>query len=476
MYPCNRIYLVSLTFALLCLLPPVSLARNDAARIIIVLDASGSMWGKIQDRTKIEIAREVIAGLTKDWDPTIELGLMAYGHRREGDCKDIELLVPVSKTDPARIVRTVNAIQPKGMTPLSDAVKQAAEVLDYKRAKATVILVSDGVESCNADPCAVGAALKKAGADFTAHVVGFGVKKEERTGLACLAKNTGGQFFAAKDASELKAALITAVKQAKQSPNVTIIAVPRRGAKPFASTNYVSIHPLGPDGKPVEKQITGDHGNPTRFALPAGRYQARVKVGKGIAQAEFEVKPEKTTELTVVVGVGKVRITAIPKPGAKPFKTTNYVSIFPIGPDGKPAPKQLTGNNGNPTEFTLPAGHYRTEVTVGKGVAHADFEVKPEEMTPITVVVGVGTVRLTFVPKKGATPFPSTSYVSIYPIGPDGKPAEKQITGYYGNPVTFTLPAGRYQVKAKVKENWSPSEIEIRAGDDRDIEIAVPKP
>ena len=65
-------------------------------RVILVLDASGSMWGKVEGKTKIEIARETIAGLMKDWDPAIELGLMAYGHRREGDCKDIELLIPVA--------------------------------------------------------------------------------------------------------------------------------------------------------------------------------------------------------------------------------------------------------------------------------------------------------------------------------------------------------------------------------------------
>ncbi len=476
MHPCIRFLFAVLAVIPLSLSSAATMAEKDSTRVILVLDASGSMWGKVGGKTKIEIARESIADLMKDWDPALQLGLMAYGHRREDDCKDIELLVPVSKADPARIVRTVNAIHPKGMTPLSTAVKQAAEALDYKRAKATVILVSDGVESCNADPCAVGAALKKASADFVAHVVGFDVKKEEQAGLVCLAKNTGGLFLAAKNAAELNAALVTAVKQAKQTPNVMIVAVPAKGAQPFKTTDYVSIHSLGPDGKPVEKKIAGDYGNPTRFALPVGRYQARVKVGKGIAQAEFEVKPEKTTELTVVVGVGKVRITAVPKPGAKPFKSTNYVSIFPLGPDGKPAPKQLTGNYGNPTEFTLPAGRYQTEVTVGKGVSRAEFEVKPEVTTQITVVVGVGTVRLTFVPRKGAAPFPTTSYVRVYPFGPDGKPAEKQITGNNGNPVSFTLPAGRYQVSVKVKENWSPSEIEVKAGEDRGVEIAVPKP
>jgi len=476
MCSCIRVFLVSLAFASFCSIPSAALAKDGATRVVIVLDASGSMWGKVGGKPKIEIARETITGLMKDWDPAIELGLMAYGHRREGDCSDIELLVPVSKADPARIVRTVNALQPKGKTPLSDAVKQAAEALDYRKTRATVILVSDGMESCNADPCAVGAALKKSGADFTAHVVGFDVKKEEQAGLVCLAKNTGGMFLAAKNASGLKAALATAVKQAKQPPNVTIVAVPQKGAKPFERTNYVSIYPLGPDGKPGQKQVAGDHGNPTRFALPVGRYRAEVTVGKGVGRADFEVKPEKATELTVIVGVGKVRITAIPKAGAKPFKKADYVGIYPLDPDGKPAKKQLTGNYGNPVEFTLPAGRYQTEVTLGKGSARTDFEVQPEKTTELTVVVGVGKVRLTFVPRKGATPFPSTSYVSIYPLGPDGKPAKKQITGNYGNPVTFTLPAGRYQVSAKVKENWSPSEIEVKAGEDRDIEIAVPKP
>lgn len=272
-------------------------------RVILVLDASGSMWSRIGDKTRIEIARETVAGLMQDWDPAIELGLMAYGHRREGDCRDIELLVPVSKADPARIVKTVNALHPKGKTPLSEAVRQAAERLNYKKSKATVILVSDGEESCGADPCAVGAALKKAGADFTVHVVGFDVKKEEQAGLVCLAKNTGGKFLAAKDASELKAALVTAVKQAKQPPNVTIIAVPKPGAKPFKFniTDSVSIFPLGPDGKPAPNWLTRNYSNPTEFTLPAGRYQVRAKVKENLSPSEIEVKAGEDRDIEIVV-------------------------------------------------------------------------------------------------------------------------------------------------------------------------------
>jgi Ca-activated chloride channel family protein len=61
---------------------------------IIVLDASGSMWGQIDGRAKLEIAREALGSVLSGMDPATEIGLMAYGHREKGSCEDIELVVP----------------------------------------------------------------------------------------------------------------------------------------------------------------------------------------------------------------------------------------------------------------------------------------------------------------------------------------------------------------------------------------------
>ena len=83
-----------------------------------------------------------------------------------------------------------------GKTPLSAAVKQAAEALKYTEDKATVILITDGLETCEADPCALGKELEQSGVDFTAHVVGFGLTAEEGKQVACLAENTGGKYHA----------------------------------------------------------------------------------------------------------------------------------------------------------------------------------------------------------------------------------------------------------------------------------------
>jgi len=180
-------------------------ARADDA--ILVFDASGSMWGQIQGKTKIEIARTVIGELLVQVPAERHLGLVAYGHRREGDCADIEELVPVG-TDRAAIAARVNALKPKGKTPLSEGVRFAAQKLRYTDQKSTVILVSDGAESCNADPCALGRELEASGVDLTVHVVGFGLASEtEAAGLRCLAEATGGRYFGAADAPALSAAL-----------------------------------------------------------------------------------------------------------------------------------------------------------------------------------------------------------------------------------------------------------------------------
>ena len=90
---------------------------------------------------------------------------------------------------------------------MSEAVRRAAQHLKYKEQQAIVILISDGEETCNANPCEMGKALEAAGVDFTAHMIGFAVAKHKQAGLQCLAKNTGGLFFAAKDAQALKVAL-----------------------------------------------------------------------------------------------------------------------------------------------------------------------------------------------------------------------------------------------------------------------------
>ena len=143
---------------LACLAGAILFASAGAAqadRAIIVLDASGSMWGQINGEAKIAIARDTLANVLKSVPADLELGFMAYGHRDKGSCSDIELIVPPAAGTGDAIASAANALKPKGKTPISDAVRLAAEDLRYTEDKATVILITDGLETCDAQLAAV---------------------------------------------------------------------------------------------------------------------------------------------------------------------------------------------------------------------------------------------------------------------------------------------------------------------------------
>ncbi|MEJ2118789.1 MAG: hypothetical protein P8Y36_13235, partial [Alphaproteobacteria bacterium] len=147
--------------------------------------------------------------------PSTKLGLMAYGHRRKGDCSDIETIYQVGTPNAKAVIDAVKPLQAIGKTPLTAAVLKAAEQLKYTEEKATVILISDGKETCDADPCEIGRELKKKGIDFTVHVVGFDIKKDESAGLQCLAEATGGLYVSAGNAKDLEKAIYKTVVDAQ---------------------------------------------------------------------------------------------------------------------------------------------------------------------------------------------------------------------------------------------------------------------
>ncbi len=181
-------------------------SEKQPNRAMLVLDASGSMWGQIDGKAKITIAKEVVSEIVNDWDQGSPLGLMAYGHNSEGDCKDIEQLQPVSQIDKSAYLKKISKLNPKGKTPLTAAVIKAAEALNYQQKKATVLLISDGMETCHLDPCEEARTLKAKGLDFIAHVISFDVPESETIGLRCLAQETGGMYLEAGNADELKKA------------------------------------------------------------------------------------------------------------------------------------------------------------------------------------------------------------------------------------------------------------------------------
>lgn len=198
---------------------PAQPAATDAT--ILIYDASGSMWGQLAGgATKLQVARDVIGGFFASRDQAGPLGVIAYGHNRRGDCNDIEVLAPVAVHDPRALADRLNSIRPVGMTPLTAALQRAADEIPATAESADIILVTDGLETCHADPCALAAQLAGQGIQIRAHVVGFGLTDTEAAAMACITEATGGLLLTPRNGQELADAL-QRIEQAEPAPAPT---------------------------------------------------------------------------------------------------------------------------------------------------------------------------------------------------------------------------------------------------------------
>ncbi|CAA6825268.1 MAG: Unknown protein [uncultured Sulfurovum sp.] len=376
-----------------------SVWAEEKPRAVIIFDASGSMWGQIDGVTKLEIARDALKNVVKEWNPNVELGLTAYGHRTKGDCDDIETLIPASKIDKNKMISTVFALNPKGKTPISRAIKKVAKELKYTEEKATIILISDGKETCDPDPCATAKELEAKGIDFITHVIGFNVDKKTDKQLECIASSTGGEYFSAKNATALNSAMKVIAKKVevvklKPKPivkalknNLEISASEKEGGKWIGA--YHSIYKMI-DGQ-VEERIASESSTKKRLGeeqLPVGKYMLKSSYNEFKKETAFEIKAGEVTKIHVVMGeTGKLEISASEKEGGKWIGA--YHSIYKMI-DGQVEERIASESSTKKRlgEEQLPVGKYMLKSSYNEFKKETAFEIKAGEVTKIHVLFG----------------------------------------------------------------------------------------
>ncbi|MFO7598705.1 MAG: VWA domain-containing protein [Candidatus Desulfacyla sp.] len=307
----KRSFLNMFVLSAVALLLSLPAHGKEMPEVMFILDASGSMWGKAKDISKMDAAKEVMAKVVPALPNDLGVGLTVYGHRRKGDCNDVEIMIPSGSTDRAGLLAKVKAISPKGMTPMAASVRMVADALKGREGETTVILVSDGIETCDKDPCATIKGLKDSGIKFILHVVGFGVDQEGRDQLTCFSEAGGGTYFQATDADSLLAALETVKKEVEvkvEAAKTTTVKARTQLGKLKISLPQSALKTQGEikivrtkDDKVIksaEPQAEGTH------PLPAGEYEvilqfsnANYKPASEASLGRFEVKGGEVTEI-----------------------------------------------------------------------------------------------------------------------------------------------------------------------------------
>ena len=420
-----------------------------AERAVIVLDGSGSMWAQIDGKARITIARETLHEVLATLPEDIELGLMTYGHREKGNCSDIEMLVEPATGTGAAIAAAADGISPRGMTPISDAVRLAAEDLRFTEQKATVILITDGLETCEVDPCALASELESQGIDFTTHVLGFGLSDEEGRQVACLAENTGGRYLSASDADGLVEALTTTVARV-----VLAEPDPEPVPEPAADYNYkptASLSEGGPDliserGELVWKWYTiaadgsaGDYigtGYESDFerALEPGDYIMTARIGYASASQKVTIEAGKVAQPHFVLNGATLRLHPLPSEGAD-IDENAMVKIRHGG-------ERLTTKYGD-INLVVPAGAIEVDVSIGEATVTRSYDLAAGETIDEDIVVGVGRAEIASFYVEGM-PASDDIFIEVLAAAKALDGSRQSISYTYGGDVSFELPEGDY--------------------------------
>ncbi|MBF0209163.1 MAG: VWA domain-containing protein [Oligoflexia bacterium] len=225
-------YLLRIFFILFCIYysPIASILKFEAqaASLYYILDASGSMWGRTDGQIKIEVARNTMIKLITEMPEEFLCSLTVYGHIKKGECSDITEIIPLGKIDRSKAVDLIKKINPKGKTPIAQTIERTVNNLKKNQTSQTsegentIILISDGIETCGGEPCSTALALKSSGIKFIMHVVGFDVDKEASEQLACIAKVSGGKYFSSQNAEELLSILSSVQKSVIENSSIKI--------------------------------------------------------------------------------------------------------------------------------------------------------------------------------------------------------------------------------------------------------------
>ena len=202
-------------------------------RILFIFDASQSMLGRWQSDTKFNYAKRIMSELLDSlaYVKNVELALRLYGHQYQfppQQCNDTKLEVPFAPGNASKIKSKLRTIDPRGTTPLAYSLEQAAK--DFppcSNCRNIVLLITDGIEECNGDPCAVSRMLQKSGIILKPFIIGIGSDFNK-------AFNCVGTYFDATNERDFKNALDIVISQALNSTTMQVNLLDQSG-KPTES-------------------------------------------------------------------------------------------------------------------------------------------------------------------------------------------------------------------------------------------------
>lgn len=323
-------------------------------RILFLLDGSGSMYAAMDKDVRINIAKRLLGKIMDSLQAAsdVQVALRVYGHTSPPglrNCKDTRLEVPFKYGNHQQVKEKLKDITPKGTTLIAYSLQQAA--YDFPKepgVRNIIILLTDGIEECEGDPCAVSEALQSQGVILRPFIIGLGSTDDFRKAFECV-----GRYYDANTEASLNTVLNVVITQAlnNTTTQVNLLDV---NLKPTETNVNMSFYDMHSNQLMYNYIHTMNERNlPDTILLdPIYKYRMVVHTIPPVVKENVEVVPGKHNIIAVDAPQGflQVKITGV----------TNYNDLKVIVRKQNTMPTMHV-QNANTTEKYL-IGKYDLEV------------------------------------------------------------------------------------------------------------------
>jgi Ca-activated chloride channel family protein len=493
---------------------------SDPASAIVVFDGSGSMWGKLEGerQTKFVLAREALRSALGKSKPAFQYGLLSFGHRRQGDCSDVQLIHEPQAGALDKIMAPLERLNPKGRGPLTAALKDAAKALGQSGGgPKSLIVIHDDQDNCQQDTCSALTELQSSAPGLAIHVIGLGLKGDDATKLTCLTTPTSGTFTDAQDSNAITQAIEEAVRQASletprpapqqrpqqpatarqpsQVPSATrptsaaeqVEAAKKEG--PLARPALLTTGPsavrlaavLAPNANPLPRpvqwsvrqeqasgaQVFAGTGQDLVVPLPAGKYFVEARDGMVIARQSVAVAERGMTAAELVLNAGILRLTGVDESDAgRAARASATITLFEASTSGRAGAlgRPLGVLSARDAQTLIPAGNYVARIEQGPLRSDRPLVVTAGGTQSLAMQDGVGRLLVAISgadTASGAAPI----IVSVAEDDPDSPRGRREFSRSAAPEPDFLVAPGTYYVSARQGRVEARERLAVAAGE-----------
>ena len=396
---------------------------------MVVLDSSRSMWGQIEGANKVVIAREALNKAFDSYKSQLRAGVVVMGTQGTR-CKDVKTLLPLGDIDPERYRKALKQPSPRGSTPIALALSQAAEAADYKNKALDIVVIADGPDSCQADPCKAAKTLSREAKDMRIHVIALSMDNQsELRKLSCLADVGSGSYNPASKRAAFDQALDMVFGKAAHRRSREVAAADRARAtdQPDDASKDADPAPTGS----VEPKKPEQPAEPTVSAKPAEPKAPAKKPAERSASVLVPVTfSARLTDKGPAVASGLIwRIYDTKGHGAHRFRLLS------------------THREAAPTAALLP-GDYLINVSYGRANTTKRISVEPGRELNEVFILNSGGLRLATVLANGQPISESAVRYTIFASERDQFGKRKVIIANAKPGLIIRLNAGEYHIQS----------------------------